>query len=58
MDGIRAMEPSDYLDQIAEMLVESADVPTDESDVADGAAIVQTVKNVLGFVLVAAGAGS
>jgi len=52
------MEPSDYLDQIAEMLVESADVPTDESDVADGAAIVQTVKNVLGFVLVAAGAGS
>lgn len=36
-----------HLVQIAQMLVDSADVPTDASDVADGAAIVGTVKNAL-----------
>lgn len=38
-----------YLAQIAQLLVDSADVPTDASDVADGAAIVQTVKNALEY---------
>jgi len=33
-----------YLAQIAQLLVDSGDVPTDASDVADGAAIVQAVK--------------
>jgi len=33
-----------YLAQIAQLLVDSGDVPTDASDVADGAAIVGTVK--------------
>ena len=36
------MDP--HLVQIAHLLVNSADVPTDPSDVADGAAIVQAVK--------------
>lgn len=38
-----------YLAQIAQLLVDSADVPTDASDVADGAAIVGTVKNALAY---------
>lgn len=48
-EEIRATEPSDYLAQIAEMLVESAEVPTDDSDIANEVAIVQTVKNVLDY---------
>lgn len=36
-----------YLAQIAQLLVDSADVPTDASDVADGVAIVGTVKRAL-----------
>ena len=36
-----------YLSQIAQLLVNSGDVPTDAQDVADGAAIVGTVKNAL-----------
>ena len=38
-----------HLAQIAQLLVDSADVPTDASDVADGAAIVGTVKNALDY---------
>jgi len=38
-----------YLAQIAQLLVDSADVPTDASDVADGAAIVGTVKAALAY---------
>ena len=38
---------NEYLEQIAKMLVASADVPTDEQDVADEVCIVQTVKNAL-----------
>jgi len=48
-EEIRATEPSDYLAQIAEMLVESAEVPTDDSDIANEVATVQTVKNVLDY---------
>jgi hypothetical protein len=44
-----------YLAQIAQLLVDSADVPTDASDVADGAAIVQTVKNALEYLAKARG---
>lgn len=36
-----------YLAQIAQLLVDSADVPTDAQDVADGAAIVRAVKAAL-----------
>ncbi len=36
-----------YLAQIAQLLVDSADVPTDAQDVADGAAIVGTVQRAL-----------
>jgi chromosome segregation ATPase len=35
---------NEYLEQIAKLLVNSADVPTDAQDVADEVAIVQTVK--------------
>ena len=35
---------NEYIEQIAKMLVDSADVPTDESDVADEVSIVQTAK--------------
>jgi DNA repair exonuclease SbcCD ATPase subunit len=45
----------EYLEQIAELLVNSADVPTDESDVADEACIVQTVKNALEYLAKARG---
>lgn len=38
-----------HLAQIAQLLVDSADVPTDASDVSDGAAIVGTVKNALAY---------
>lgn len=38
-----------HLVQIAQLLVNSADVPTDASDVADGAAIVGTVKAALAY---------
>ncbi len=38
-----------HLAQIAQLLVDSADVPTDASDVADGAAIVGTVKRALEY---------
>jgi len=38
---------NEYLEQIAKLLLDSADVPTDASDVADEVAIVQTVKNAL-----------
>ena len=38
-----------HLAHIAKLLVDSADVPTDAQDVADGAAIVQTVKNALDY---------
>lgn len=38
-----------YLAQIAQLLVDSADVPADAQDVADGAAIVGTVKNALAY---------
>ena len=38
-----------HLVQIAQMLVDSADVPTDASDVADGSAIVGTVKRALEY---------
>ena len=41
------MDP--YLVQIAQLLVNSADVDTDASDVADGAAIVGTVKRALDY---------
>ena len=41
------MDP--YLGQIAQLLVNSADVDTDASDVADGAAIVGTVKRALDY---------
>jgi peptidoglycan hydrolase CwlO-like protein len=42
--------PADpYLAQIAQLLVDSADVPTDASDVANGAAIVGTVKRALDY---------
>ena len=36
-----------YLEQIAALLIDSESLPTDESDVADAACIVQTVKNAL-----------
>ncbi len=42
-----------HLAQIAQMLVNSADVPTDAQDVADGAAIVGTVKNALDWLTTA-----
>ena len=38
-----------HLAQIAQLLVDSADVPTDASDVSDGAAIVGTVKSALDY---------
>ena len=38
-----------HLAQIAQLLVDSADVDTDASDVADGAAIVGTVKRALDY---------
>ncbi len=41
------------LAQIAQLLVNSADVPTDAQDVADGAAIVQTVKDALDWLATA-----
>ncbi len=40
---------NEYLEQIAQLLVDSPDVPTDESDVADAVSIVQTVKNALDY---------
>ena len=36
-----------YLEQIAALLIDCESLPTDESDVADAACIVQTVKNAL-----------
>jgi len=47
------MDP--YLAQIAQLLVDSGDVPTDASDVADGAAIVGTVKQALAYLTDARG---
>lgn len=44
-----------YLAQIAQLLVDSADVPTDAQDVADGAAIVQTVCTALAYLTDARG---
>ena len=44
-----------HLVQIAQLLVDSADVPSDAQDVADGAAIVQTVKNALEYLAKARG---
>ncbi len=44
-----------YLAQIAQLLVDSGDVPTDASDVADGAAIVGTVKRALDWLAKARG---
>jgi len=44
-----------HLAHIAKLLVDSADVPTDAQDVADGAAIVQTVKNALDWLAKARG---
>jgi chromosome segregation ATPase len=40
---------NEHLEQIARLLVDSEDVPTDASDVADEVAIVQTVKNALDY---------
>jgi len=48
-EKLRAMQPSDYLAQIAEMLTDSEDVPTDADDVSDAVSIVQTVKNALEY---------
>ncbi|MBK8800345.1 MAG: hypothetical protein IPM07_30465 [Anaerolineales bacterium] len=42
-----------HLAQIAQLLVDSGDVPTDASDVADGAAIVGTVKRALDWLTTA-----
>ncbi len=44
-----------HLAQIAQLLVDSADVPTDAQDVADGAAIVGTVKRALAYLAKADG---
>ena len=44
-----------YLAQIAQLLVNSGDVPTDAQDVADGAAIVGTVKAALAYLADARG---
>ena len=47
MSELEAMEPNDYLMQIAQLLVDSSEVPTDMQDVADAAAVVQMVKRTL-----------
>lgn len=44
-----------HLAQIAQLLVDSVDVPTDASDVADGVAIVGTVKDALAYLADARG---
>lgn len=46
---------NEYLEQIAQLLVDSADVPTDAQDVADEVCIVQTVKNALDMLTKARG---
>jgi len=47
MNELEAMGPSDYLMQIAQLLVDSSEVPTDMQDVADAVSVVQMVKNTL-----------